>query len=130
MAKVMNALRRVVVSTLLVLVAACGPGASAHPLAGNWAEVVPEGQKGMTLTFDDDSEKMVVHGRPQADGTHAHPKASYRYDAASKTLTVTGRILDGAKADSWIGTVAGDAFELAGADTKLTFQRGGKPHGH
>ena len=28
------------------------------------------------------------------------------------------------------GVVAGDVLELASADTKLNFQRGGKPHGH
>ncbi len=131
MGRVMKVVQHVVVSALLLLLApACGSGAASHPLAGNWSEVLPEGQKGMTLTFDGESEKMVVHGRPQADNTHSHPKATYRYDAASQAVTVTGRILDGDKADSWKGAVAGDVLELAAADTKLRFQRGGKPHGH
>ena len=126
----MKTVRFVVASALLLLAAACGSGGASHPLAGNWSEVLPEAQKGMTLTFDGESEKMVVHGRPQADNTHTHPKATYRYDAASKAVTVTGCILDGNKADSWTGVVAGDVLELASADTKLKFQRGGKPHGH
>ena len=119
---------KVILSVLsLLLLVSCG---SSNPLAGNWSEVMPGGKPGMTLTFDGSSDKMSVHGRPQQDGSHSHPKATYRFDERAKTVTVSGRILDGTKAETWTGTVAGDAMELAGADMKLKFQRGGEPHGH
>lgn len=114
----------------LLSVSACGDGRPKSPMAGNWSEVLPGDEPGMTLTFDGYSEKMSVHGRPQADGTHTHPKATYRFDEQTKALTVTGQILDGDKGASWAGTVAGDGFQLVSGETTLTFQRGGKAHGH
>ena len=115
---------------VVLALAGCSAKVPPGPMAGNWSEVLPDGKHGMTLTFDGYSDKMSVHGRPQEDGTHTHPKATYTYDLKTKTLVVSGRILDGANADSWTGTVEGDHFELAGADTKLKFQKGGEPHGH
>lgn len=113
-----------------VLLTACGPDVPPSPMAGNWSEVLADGGHGMTLTFDGYSKKMSVHGRPQADGTHTHPKATYRFDDATGALVVTGRILDGDKGDSWQGTVKGDGFELVSGATTLRFERGGKAHGH
>ena len=119
---------KVILSVLsLSLLASCG---SSNPLAGNWSEVMTDGKPGMTLTFDGSSDKMSVHGRPQQDGSHSHPKATYQFDEQGKIVTVTGRILDGVKAETWTGKVDGDAMELAAADMKLKFQRGGEPHGH
>ena len=128
-------MRRMKTSSMFALavslcLAACGKDGPKSPMAGNWSELRAGGEPGMTLTFDGYSEKMSVHGRPQQDGTHTHPKATYTYDMKTKTLVVSGRILDGVNADSWTGTVDGDHFELAGADTKLKFQKGGEAHGH
>jgi len=112
----------------LFLLAACGGGGS--PMAGNWSEVRDGDKPGMTLTFDGYSDKMSVHGRPQEDGTHTHPKATYTFDAETGALTVTGRILDGDKAESWSGRLADNGFELKGGETTLKFVKGGAAHGH
>ena len=116
-------------STSLFL-AACGVDGPKSPMAGNWSEVLPDGTPGMTLTFDGYSDKMSVHGRPQADGTHTHPKATYAYDEATQALTVTGQILDGDKGASWRGKVVEGGFELVAGATTLKFERGGEAHGH
>ena len=126
MAVLMKFIGALAVLSLLML-SSCG---SSHPLAGNWSEVMPDGKPGMTLTFDGSSSKMAVHGRPQQDGSHSHPKATYTFDGQAKTVTVTGRIVDGVKDETWTGKVDGDVMELAGADIKLEFRRGGQPHGH
>jgi len=119
--------RSLIAPFALLLVAACGSG---NPMAGNWSEVLEGDAHGMTLTFDGYSEKMSVHGRPQPDGTHSHPKASYTFDAATGALTVSGPILEGSKEESWSGTLEGDGFALKGGETTLKFVKGGDAHGH
>lgn len=128
-------MRRMKTSSMFALavslcLAACGKDGPKSPMAGNWSELRAGGEPGMTLTFDGYSEKMSVHGRPQQDGTHTHPKATYTFDEQTKALTVSGRILDGDKGASWSGTVAGDAFTLTSGETTLKFERGGEAHGH
>ena len=112
----------------LLLLAACS--GRTHILAGNWSQELPDGKKGITLTFDDNGERLVVHGAPAADGTHGHPKATFTWDEATKTLTVKGNIVDETKEGTWSGKLDGDHLELSAADGKLRFRRGGEPQGH
>ncbi len=112
----------------LVVFAACG--GPAHPLAGAWSQELPEGKHGMSLEFDGKGEKVVVHGAPRADGTHGHPKATFTWDGAAKTLTLSGDLVTEGKPGTWTGRLEGDHLELSSADGKLVFHRGGEPHGH
>lgn len=112
----------------VLLLASCS--SESHPLAGNWSQQLPDGKPGMSLEFDGKGEKLYVHGAPRADGSHGHPKATFTWDGATKTLTVTGNLVDEAKSGTWTGTVDGDRMELGAADGKLSFRRGGTPHGH
>ena len=114
----------------LLISSACGADRAQNPLAGNWTEVRSGDAPAMTLSFDADSDKMLVHGRPQVDGTHSHAAGTYVVDTNTGTVTVTGRILDGVDQEIWTGTVTAEGLELAGADTKLSFRKGSDPHGH
>jgi len=130
----MKTLRTLALPALLAL-AACGANvekdqAPKSPIAGNWSEVLPDDKHGMTLTFSDDGSKVSVHGRPHEDGSHGHPKATVEFNAETKVLTLTGKILDGDKAEKWVGTLGADGFSLKGGETKLKFKKGGEPHGH
>lgn len=130
-------LRKLLLSVLLLLVA-CGDtkdsagGGAISPMAGNWAQDTGTDAPGMTITFDGPSDRISVHLAPRADGTHGHGegKNTYSYDAATKALTVNSELMGHGKGDKWIGTVSGEAFELAAADITLKFNKGGKPSGH
>ena len=126
----MNHVPVLLVSLALLFSSACGAGGSQNPLAGNWTEVRALDAPAMTLSFDAESDQMMVHGRPQADGTHSHAMGTYVFDANTGTVTVTGRILEGVDQEVWKGTVTSEGLELAGADTKLAFRPGSDPHGH
>lgn len=127
----MKTLHTLALSTLLAL-GACSAADEGpkSPLAGNWSEVLPEDQKGMTLTFSHDGKQLSVHGRPREDESHSHPSATVEFDEKTMALTIRGKILDGNAAESWTGKLAGEAFVLTGGETKLKFKKGGKPHGH
>jgi hypothetical protein len=110
---------------LPVLLVACS---AKSPLAGNWAQDTGSDAKGVNLTFDETGTKLFVHGAPAADGTHAHPPASFTFDATSNALTVTCKLLGDGKAETWKGTVAGAAMELTGGTDTLKFRKGGSAH--
>ncbi|MFY9345669.1 MAG: hypothetical protein WAT39_24470 [Planctomycetota bacterium] len=108
----------------LLLLAACG---SSHPLAGHWS---PEGQQGpvtVGIDFDADSDAVMAH----VDGPDGHshpPKGTYTFDAATKAVTVKCKLMGDGKADTWTGTLNGDALELTGGEVKLKVRRGGSAH--
>ena len=125
----MNKLRYLIFPALLTL-AACGE--PEHPMAGNWGEVTGSDKVGMTITFDGNSNKVNVHLAPRPDGSHghAHGALTYTYDDATKAVTVEAELLGADKPSSWAGKVEGTKLELGAADTKLVFEKGGKPAGH
>ncbi|MFT6083027.1 MAG: hypothetical protein ACI8UD_000718 [Planctomycetota bacterium] len=138
--RIMIKLRNLLFPVLLTL-AACGdakdsPGAGGAadggPMVGNWTQVTGIDATGMMITFDGMNDKVSVHFPPRADGTHGHAdgKLTYSFDDKTKALTVNAELMGHGKADTWTGTVAGETFELAAADTKLKFKKGGKPSGH
>tara|TARA_R110002094_G_scaffold173493_1_gene154815 strand:+ start:166 stop:591 length:426 start_codon:yes stop_codon:yes gene_type:complete len=138
--RIMIKLRNLLFLALLTL-AACGdskdsPGGSgspnASPMAGNWTQITGTEAAGMAITFDGNSDRISVHLPPRADGTHGHGegKLTYTYDDKTKALTVNAELMGHGKADSWVGKVTGDQFELAAADTTLKFKKGGKISGH
>lgn len=110
----------------LLLLAACG---SDHPLSGAWGQKLPDGALGLTLEFETDGARVMVHS--DAGGVHTHIEGvTYTWDATAKTITVKGALMGPAKAATWTGVVNGAQIELSSADGKLEFQRGAKVHGH
>jgi len=109
----------------VLLFAACG---SDHPLAGNWAQQLDGGKKGMSLGFKRGGETVLVHTAPREDGSHDHLRGTYTFDPASKAVTVTCKLLGDGKADTWTGVLNGKALELSSADGKLAFAQGGSAH--
>jgi hypothetical protein len=105
--------------------AACG---SNHPLAGNWAQQLDGGKKGLNLEFQTGGDKVMVHTAPRDDGSHDHLHGTYTFDAATMAITVKCKLLGDGKADTWAGTLAGKALELSSADGKLAFAQGGSAH--
>jgi len=99
-----------------------------HPLAGSWAQDTGSDAKGAYLEFQTGGSKVVVHGAPRADGTHDHPKATYTFDAATKAVTVQGKLLGDGKAETWTGTLAGGVLTLTGGADTLQFKLGGAAH--
>jgi len=120
--------RALFVLSSLLLFAACS--GDTHVLTGNWSQQLPDGKAGMSLEFNATGDKVVVHGAPRPDGGHSHPKVQPTWDAATKTLTLKGELVEGSKIDMWTGKLEGDHLELSSAEGKLVFHRGGKPHGH
>lgn len=108
-----------------LLLASCGDDVG--PMAGNWSEVTEDGSKGMVITFDGYSDKLAVHLKPREGGGHGHAtgELTYDYDAESGALTVRALLLGPQGPAVWRGVVASDAFDLAAADHRLRFQRGG-----
>lgn len=108
-----------------LLLAACG---SDHPLAGNWAQQLDGGKKGLNLEFQTGGDKVMVHTAPREDGSHDHLHGTYTFDAVSKVVTVKCKLLGDGKADAWTGALAGKTLELSSADGKLAFAQGGSAH--
>lgn len=111
----------------ILLLAACGDD---HPLAGNWSQKTADGSPGMSLGFDTEGDRVMVHTAPDADGHHDHVSGIYTWDGTAKTLSVKAPLLGDGKAEAWSGSMNDSTIELTSPDGKLMFQRGGKPHGH
>ena len=115
--------RSLVVLAPLALFAACSGG---NPLAGTWkAEALPAPVKKLALEFAEKDDRVLVH---IDDPDHRHVNGHYTYDAGSKAVTVTARVLGESKAETWTGTLAGDVLELTGGTDKVKFQKGGSAH--
>lgn len=119
--------------TLLLLVAGLGclAACGGHPLAGNWRQDTGGDTPGMTLSFDADSDRIMVHTAPTgADGHHDHVDGTYTFAQDSGAVTVRAFLLGNDQPGTWTGTLAGERLELGAADTRLAFTKGGDPHGH
>ncbi len=84
----------------------------------------------MTLEFDSASDKLMVHTAPAEDGTHDHLSGNYSVDDKTKMVTVNCELLGAGKGDVWTGKIEGDHLNIASGETKLSFHKGGDPHGH
>jgi hypothetical protein len=118
---------------LLLTLAACdseakSPGVSPGVIAGHWSQETSSDQKGMTLEFDDESDKMIAHTAPDADGAHDHLHGTYSFDKAAGAVTVRCELSGKGKGDSWSGKLEGDALTLTAGASTLRFRRGTDPH--
>lgn len=114
--------------------AACGSGtestAGAITIAGHWSQDTGSDKKGMTLQFDADSDKLMVHTAPSEDGAHDHLSGTYAIDQKSGAVTVQCELNGEGKGASWQGKLEGEHLTLtAGSDT-LRFHHGDDPHEH
>lgn len=122
-------IRNLVSLALFVTLAACDSGAtSAGAIAGHWLQETQSDQKGITLEFDDKSEKLLVHTAPEEQGGHDHLSGTYSFDAASGAVTVRAELGGHGKGDSWSGKLEGDNLTLSAGASTLRFRRGGDPH--
>ncbi len=123
---------RTLFSTLVLLAsfAACGSdaGASANAgtIAGHWSQETGSDKKGMTLEFDSESEKLLVHTAPAEDGSHDHLDGTYTIDAKTGEVTVKCKL--DASSDSWKGKLDGEHLTLSAGDQTLRFHKGNDPH--
>lgn len=118
---------------LLAGLASCGSDAGATsntgPIAGHWSQETGTDKTGMTLEFDADSDKLLVHTAPEEDGSHEHLEGTYSIDAAG-TVTVKCALNGTGKGDTWTGKLDGDHLKLANSGTTFTYHKGKDPHGH
>lgn len=114
--------------TAFVFAACTSEHSHDHPLAGSWGQDTGSDKKGVYLEFDTSGTKCIVHGAPREDGTHDHPAATYTWDAATKAVTVNGKLLGDAKAEAWTGALAGEVLTLTGGADTLKFKKGGSAH--
>jgi hypothetical protein len=117
-------MRAMVLTTFLCLLPALG-ACSKHPLHGGWQQHVVSGS-GRSFDFDPDSNKLLVHGVPGADGTHPHYDGTYRLDGTMLAVEWT----EGGTKFQWSGELRGDALEFRTDDGKVEFHRGAAEHGH
>jgi hypothetical protein len=120
----------------LFLIAACGGhkdhgnatgNATGDALAGFWAADGKVGELTIGLEFDGKGDKVMAH----VDGPDGHehpPGTTYTFDAATKKVTVKGKVLGDGKADTWTGTLAGDALALTGGADTIKVKKGGQAH--
>ncbi len=95
----------------LALLASCG---NKHPLAGTWHA---DGENGISMNFDDKSDKFLGHGAGTDHASHDHLRGTY-------VLQGTALELQGA----WDGT--GEKVHWKGSirgDGKLEFRPADKP---
>ena len=113
----------------LVLFAACS---HSHPLDGAWNEERADGKPGISIEFDTKGTACMVHLAPRADGGHDHLEGAltYTFDAATKAVTITAKLMGDGKAATWTGKIDGEHLEVTSADGKLTFHHGEHAHGH
>jgi hypothetical protein len=106
------------------------PACGSHPLNGNWSQQTADGAPGMSIEFDTNGDRVLVHTAPDKSGHHEHVEGTYSFDAMVKTVTVRAKLLGDGKPEAWSGTVDGAQMTLGAAEATLTFRRGGKAHGH
>jgi len=102
----------------------------AGAIAGHWSQDTGSDQKGMTLEFDSESDKMLVHTAPDETGAHAHLKGTYTIDTKSGEVSVECALNGRGNGDSWKGKLAGEHLTLTAGDSTLSFHKGEDPHGH
>ena len=116
-----------------LLFAACSGhdhgAASDHPLGGMWVQDTGSEAKGFGLQFNTKGTDCDLHTAPRADGTHDHEHGSYTFDATTKAVTVTCKLLGPGKAEAWAGTLGVGVLELTGGADKVTLKPG-KIAGH
>jgi hypothetical protein len=114
---------------LLVVLAACNSDAtSAGVIAGHWSQETQSDKKGMTLEFDAESDKLLVHTAPDDQGAHEHLDGTYSFDAASGAVAVRCDLNGTGKGDSWTGKLQGDQLTLTAGAITLRFRKGADPH--
>ncbi len=114
---------------LFAVFAALAVAACSKPESG-WSQVLPGGEIGMHIEFEDGGNRFLGHTAPRPDGGHDHVSGTYTLDAASGAVTVQAELLGPAKPGTWTGTMKGDQLELSAGTDTLVFRRGGKAHGH
>ncbi|MFK7742316.1 MAG: hypothetical protein AB8H80_18525 [Planctomycetota bacterium] len=119
---------------LLAGLASCGADANANanagPIAGHWAQETGTEKKGMTVQFDSESNKVMVHTAPAEDGSHGHVNGTYTFDAESNEVNVQCALNGKDKSDAWKGKLDGEHLSLTGGDETLKFHKGSDPHEH
>ncbi|MCA8965548.1 MAG: hypothetical protein H6838_20705 [Planctomycetes bacterium] len=121
------------IRTLALIVSSflfAGCGHDHHPLEGGFSQQVAGDGEGMHVEFDLESNKLLVHTAPDADGHHDHVDGTYTFDAATGAVTVNALLMGGKKPGTWTGKLTGDDLELSAGTDKLSFRRGGEAHGH
>ena len=117
------------------LFAGCGDH---HPLEGGFSQQVAGDGEGMHAEFDLESNKLLVHTAPDADGHHDHVDGTYTFEGSSKTsaelAAYYGSLLDNyplvsiedpLSEDDWEGWVdltshLGERVQLVGDDLFVT----------
>lgn len=99
-------------------------------IAGHWSQETGSDQKGMTLEFDSESDKMLVHTAPDETGAHDHLSGTYAIDAKSGEVTVQCALNGPGKGDSWTGKLDSESLTLSAGNLTLRFHKGENPHGH
>jgi hypothetical protein len=122
-------LRTLLQFALLSTLVACGSDAgAASALSGHWSQETGTEKKGMTLEFDAQSDKLIVHTAPDADGGHDHLDGTYTLDAKTGNVTVRCKLVGEGKGDVWQGKLDGDRLSLSAGETSLEFRKGEDPH--
>lgn len=103
---------------------------TASDISGSWKQVTASGDKGMTVDFDGESGKILVHTAPDKDGGHDHLDGSFTLDTAAGSITVNCALLGKDKGSIWKGKLDGGRLTLTAGGSTLNFDRGGDPHGH
>jgi len=101
-------MRTLLLTVPLLVLAACG---STHPLAGHWHE---QKQAGISLNFDDKSDKFLGHGHGTDHSSHDHLRGTYRLEGAA--LEIQGSWDGTGEAVHWKGTLNGGQIEFRPAD--------------
>lgn len=101
-------MRTLLLTVPLLVLAACG---SSHPLAGHWHE---QKQDGISLNFDDKSDKFLGHGHGTDHSSHDHLHGTYRLEGAA--LEIKGTWEETKEEVHWKGTLNGGQIEFRPAD--------------
>ncbi len=120
----------------LLLIAACDghkdhASTGGDALAGHWSAVGKLGELTVGIEFDGKGGNVVAHIDGPDGHMHSAKDTTYTFDAATKKVTIKGKLLGSAKenaATEWAGSVNGDTLELVGGTDKITVKKGGKAH--